>query len=294
MILLNLAALIFGGTALFSKIIPLPAIDIVFFRGFFAAVFLGVFMILFKRSWLKINSRKDVLYVILAGTLFGIHLATYFYAIQIAGVGVAVISLFTFPMLTAIIEPMIIGHRLKIKDVIIGLLTFLGVFFIVDQSEWSSAIFKGVLFGVLSALTYGLRNLVLKYKLSAYNPVPLLFYQLFVTALIMVPFLESTINSISTKSYSLLLLLTVVFTILPHLGVLKALQKFEAKSVGFILTLQVLYAMFFAYLFIDEELKLSLLFGAILIISVVSYETFSLRIKELDLVRKVKLLKKIK
>jgi len=197
-------------------------------------------------------------------------------------------------MLTTIIEPLIIGHKVKLKDVIIGLLTFIGVFFIVDQSEWSSDIFKGVLFGLISALTYGLRNLVLKYKLSAYKPVPLLFYQLFVTALIMITFLKTDINLISGKSYSLLVLLTVVFTILPHLVVLKALQKFEAKSVGFILTLQVLYAMFFAYLFIGEELKLSLLFGAILIISVVSYETFSLRIKELDLVRKVKLLKKIK
>jgi len=78
MILLNLAALIFGGTALFSKIIPLPAIDIVFFRGFFAALFLGVFMFIFKRDWFKMNSSKDIFNVVLAGSLFGIHLATLF------------------------------------------------------------------------------------------------------------------------------------------------------------------------------------------------------------------------
>lgn len=293
MILLNLAALIFGGTALFSKIIPLPAVDIIFFRGAFAALFLGLYLLFIKRKLLKIHSLHDLIWVLTAGLFFGVHLATYFYAIQVSNVGVAVISLFTFPMITAIVEPFILGHKLKIKDIIVGVLTFIGVFFIVDQSEWNTSIYKGVGFGLVSAITYGLRNLVLKYKLTGYHPVPLLFYQLLVTAILMSAFISIEFNAIEPKNYGLLILLTVVFTILPHLAVLKALQKFEAKSVGFILTLQVLYAMFFAYLFIGERLELSLIFGALLIIGVVSYETISLRLKELALIRKLNILKKV-
>ena len=294
MILLNLAALIFGGTALFSKIIPLPAVDIIFFRGAFAAFFLGLYLLLFKRKLLKIDSLQDLIWLLIAGLFFGIHLATYFYAIQVSNVGVAVISLFTFPMITSIVEPFIVGHKLKIKDIVVGVLTFIGVFFIVDQSEWNASIYKGVGYGLLSAITYGLRNLVLKYKLSSYSPIPLLFYQLFVTAILMSFLISIEFKSIEPKDYGLLILLTLVFTILPHLAVLKALQKFEAKSVGFILTLQVLYAIFFAYLFIGEKLEFSLIFGAVLIIGVVSYETISLRLKEVDLIRKFKILNKIK
>ena len=293
MILLNLAAIIFGGTALFSKIIPLPAVDIIFFRGAFAALFLGGYLLFIKRKLLKINSLQDLIWVLTAGLFFGIHLATYFYAIQVSNVGVAVISLFTFPMITAIIEPFIVGHKLKIKDIIVGVLTFIGVFFIVDQSEWNASIYKGVGYGLVSAITYGLRNLVLKYKLTGYQPVPLLFFQLFVTAILMSTFISTEFKAIEPRDYGVLILLTVVFTILPHLAVLKALQKFEAKSVGFILTLQVLYAMFFAYLFIGERLELSLIFGALLIIGVVSYETISLRLKELALIRKLNILKKV-
>ena len=293
-ILLNLAAFIFGGTALFSKIIPLPAFDIIFFRGAFAALFLGSYILFFKKELLKIHSIQDLFWVLVAGLFFGIHLATYFYAIQLSNVGTAVISLFTFPMITAILEPFVTNQKLKLKDIIVGVLTFVGVFFIVNESDWNRSIYKGVGYGLVSAITYGLRNLVLKYKLTNYHPVPLLFYQLFVTAILMSAFISIEFKSIEPLNYGLLILLTLVFTILPHLAVLKALQKFEAKSVGFILTLQVLYAMLFAYFFIGEKIELSLIFGAVLIIGIVGNETISLRLKEITLIRKLNILKKAK
>ena len=78
-----------------------------------------------------------------------------------------------------------------------------------------------------------------------------------------------------------LLILTVFFTIVPHLAVIESLKKFDARSVGLILTLQVLYAIIFANLFFDEPLKPSLIIGGVLVIATVVYESISLKIIEL-------------
>lgn len=121
----------------------------------------------------------------------------------------------------------------------------------------------------------------MKYKLRAYQPIPLMFYHLLITFLLMVPLSELNFQSIVPVDYFWILILTVFFTIVPHLAVIESLKKFDARSVGLILTLQVLYAIIFAYLFFDEPLKPSLIIGGVLVIATVVYESISLKLIEL-------------
>lgn len=277
--LLHISALLFGGTALFSKFIPLSAIDIIVFRSLFSGIILFVFLLLFSRRRLKVNSYKDAFYIVLSGLCFGIHLYTYFESIQVSSIGIGVISLFTFPIITTILEPLLIGTKPQIKDILLGILVLLGVLLIVSESNFKINELKGVGLGILSAFTYSIRNLIQKYRLTNYSPIPILFYQFLVTYIILIPNTQIAYYEISTENYMYLFLLCIVFTIIPHLAVIESLKKFDARSVGVILTLQVLYAITFAFLFFHEELKPSVIAGSLIVLFVVSYESVRLKNK---------------
>jgi EamA domain-containing membrane protein RarD len=55
---LHAAVLLFGGTALFAKLIDLPSLDITVYRSFVAAIVLCL-LLLFRKKPLKLTSAKD-------------------------------------------------------------------------------------------------------------------------------------------------------------------------------------------------------------------------------------------
>lgn len=77
---LHLAVLLFGGTALFSKLIPLSALDITFLRCIVAATVLGL-LVKFSRKRLTLASKQDYLVAIGLGVIVSLHWVTYFAAV---------------------------------------------------------------------------------------------------------------------------------------------------------------------------------------------------------------------
>lgn len=279
---LHLAAFLFGGTALFSKFLPFSANDIILFRSSFSSILL-LLLLLFSPGKLKIHSLKDGINLLFSGICFGVHLYTYFEAIQVSSVGIGVISLFTFPMITTLIEPFILKKRPELKNILLGICVLAGVFLIVSESQFEQNTMKGVGLGIISALSYSLRNLFQKYSLSAYSPLSTLFYQLLITFFIMLPFSVVDVTLVSSENYGYILLLTVVFTIIPHLAVVESLKSFDARSVSLILTLQVFYAIIFACFLYNEKLSFPIVAGGALVVFAVAFETFRLNKNNSDL-----------
>lgn len=51
--------------------------------------------------------------LILAGLFMGIHWVTYFYALQWSNVAIGMLSLFTYPVITAFLEPLFFKTHFK-------------------------------------------------------------------------------------------------------------------------------------------------------------------------------------
>ena len=56
------------------------------------------------------------------GILLGIHWATFFHAMQVSSVAVGMLSLFSFPIITILLEPCFSKSRLALRDVAAGVL----------------------------------------------------------------------------------------------------------------------------------------------------------------------------
>lgn len=274
LISLHLTVILLGGTALFSKLVPLSAADITLVRSVFACIALFAFLKLAKNR-ITLNSKKDYTVAVGLGVLMALHWVTYFAAMQYAGVSVGMIALFTFPVITVLIEPFFERVRLVWQDIVSTLTVIFGVYLIVPETSLENDVTLGVLIGIASAVLYSFRNLIHRKHFKHYSGAQAMAWQTLVIALILLPFGSESITNASTDAWLLLLLLGTVFTALPHALIAASLRHLRAKTFSLIACMQPLYGVFLAILLLDETPTISALVGGVLITSASVYETLN-------------------
>lgn len=269
---LHLGVLLLGGTALFSKLIELSAVDITALRSVVAALAL-LGLLLFGRDAVRLRRRRDYLMAVLLGVLFGIHWITYFHAMQVSTVAVGLIALYTFPVITVFLEPWFAGERPHWQDVLSGLLVILGIYLMVPTFDLGEGTTQGVLWGVFSAFLFALRNVLQRHHFTHYSAPQALFYQSVVVAVMVLPFLSGAPMALGGGQWGLIVLLGVVFTALPHALFANGLIHFKAKTASLIACLQVVYGTVFAALLLTEIPDWRTVAGGVIIVSAAAYES---------------------
>lgn len=268
------AVLIFGLTALFSKLILLSALEITLLRSLFAmAVIFVVFM--WQKKSIKLSHIKDYGTVTLLGVLLALHWVTYFHSMQVSSVAVGVIALYTFPVMTVFLEPLFHGEKPHIKDIISALTVLFGIYLLVPEFSINNEITQGIMWGVLSALFFALRNIIQGHYFRGYTARHSLFYQTLVTFIVLLPFSLEVIPNVTPIQWGQLLILGIFFTALPHTLFAFSLLNLKAKTVSLVACTQVVYAAVFAALLLNELPQLSTIVGGLIVLSAAMYESYT-------------------
>jgi drug/metabolite transporter (DMT)-like permease len=271
---LHITVMLLGGTALFSKLIPLSAIDITFGRSLPGFIMLFIFVKLSGES-LKLKSIKDYLIGIGLGIIMAVHWVTYFVSMQYASVSVGIIALFTFPVITVLLEPFFEKIRICWQDLASAFVVLLGIWFIVPSVSLSNDVTLGVLIGVFSAFLYAIRNLMHRKYFSHYSGSKAMAYQIMVICPCLIFFVSDDLTTMSPNTALLLLLLGTVFTALPHAMVANALKHLRAKTFSLVACMQPFYGVVFAIVLLNETPTWQTLVGGLLVISAAVYETIN-------------------
>ena len=269
---LHLAVLLFGGTALFSKLIPLSALDITLLRCIVAATVLGL-LVKLSRKRLTLASKQDYLVAIGLGVIVSLHWVTYFAAMQLSSVAIGMIAFFTYPVMTVIAEPLLTGSRIKLLDIISGVLVLIGVILLIPEANLGNDTTLGIAIGIVSAILFTARNLLHKRYFSQYSGPHAMFYQTLVAVVFLMPWHQTELNSISLEVWGLIILLGVVFTAAPHALFTSALRQLSAKTVGLVSCLQPFYGAMLALIILGEELNLNTVIGGTIIVATAIFET---------------------
>ncbi|MEC8677921.1 MAG: EamA family transporter, partial [Candidatus Margulisiibacteriota bacterium] len=112
-------------TAVISKLIIWPVLITVFARSGLAFLFLLV-ILLFKKEVIKLPI-NTLIKAIIGGVFLAIHWWTYFKAVELAGVAIGLCSLFTFPIITAIIEPFILKKKVQTHIYFCSIIALIGI-----------------------------------------------------------------------------------------------------------------------------------------------------------------------
>ena len=272
LLILHLSAAVFGGTALFAKLIGLPADVITLWRSVVAVGVLVVWQRLRHRKVL-LGSWGDAGRQVLLGVALGIHWWAYFEAIKVSNVAVSLVAVYTAPMLVVFLEPLLHRGRVAVVDVALALLVLAGVSILVPGWDMQGAIFRGVCFGLLSAAALALRNVLHRRWQGSQPPIPLIIHQMVgVCLLFCAASTDATWPQLAPQLWKLLLL-GACFTALPHTLVVAGLRVVPARTATLIASLMVVYGALFAWLLLGETPAIRTALGGILVLGAATAET---------------------
>lgn len=270
---IHLAVLIMGATGLFAKLISLPAVQIIQLRCTVAAAVLYLFVKL-TGTRLGLHRRGDLGWILLLGVIVAGHWVTFFTAIQLSTVAIGVITGFTFPVMTVLMEPWFFREPVDRRNLALALVVFGGVYLAVPGGAFTGRIALGVAAGILSAFLYALRNILYRKHLSDYPASAMMLYQVLVTAAVLSPSLLTGVDLAAEGRWLYLLVLGVVFTALSHTLFVDSLRVIRASTAGMLTGLEPIYGIGLAALFLSEIPGLRTVAGMLIVVASVVYTSW--------------------
>lgn len=271
---LHLSVILLAGSALFPRLLPVSTEEIIWVRSLIGGVALAVLAMLMRQSF-RLNAQEAMINVGL-GLLMTIHWLTYYESIKMSSVAIGCVALFTSPVITVFVEPLINRTRIQIADVLAGLAVFCGVLIMVPEFSLDNEATMGILVGVFSAFIFALRNICQRRYLRHRPALPATFYQIAVVAVVL-SFVASPAETQFTTYWYYWLALGVVFTALPHGFYLGALSQLSAKTASIISCMTPLYAALLAAVTVDGIPQWRTIIGGTIIVLVSILESRRVR-----------------
>ena len=270
MIELHISVVIMSATALFAKLITLPPTDIIAFRCLVAALTLLLFARL-TGTRLGLLRRADLGLLLLLGLLIAVHWVSFFAAVQMSGVAISLIAVYTFPVMTVLMEPLFFRERIDRRDLTVALIVLVGVYLAVPGGIKGGRVAFGAALGIFSAFLYTLRNLFYRKYLSRYPSSAMMFYQIAVAAVLLLPFVSPGIDLLTDHRWLYIIVLGVIFTAVAHTLFADSLRTIRASTAGLIASLEPIYGMAFAAVVLSEIPAIKTVAGGIIVVGAAVY-----------------------
>ncbi len=267
LISLNLGLLCISTSGVFGRTLTLAPEVAIFWRCLFAMVLLGLFL-KFRRIGLKIR-KDDGGMIILGGLLMGIHWVTYFYSLSLAYVAIAILTLHTFPAMTAILEPLILKTKLRLYHLFLAFLIIVGIYIITPSLDFHDNLVLAIGFGLLSALTYALRNVFTLKLVGQYHGSSMMFMHLVVMISLTLPFhvIKTSATLVVDGDWTLILALALITTCIGHTLLVQNLKYYSAVSLGLMSSIIPVYGIIWPFIFLDEIPSSNVLLGGAIILT---------------------------
>ncbi|GGG05172.1 permease [Dokdonia pacifica] len=266
---INLAMLFISTSGVLGRYIQLPPELTIALRGIFAAVFLGLFILWRKSSWhIDTKDRKAIL---IGGILLGAHWVLYFYALQLSNVAIGMLSIFTYPVITSLLEPLVLKTKFHPIHIFLAILVLFGLYLLAPEFSLESDATLAIILGVISALCYALRNLIMKTKVQKYEGTILMWYQIMIVSVLLIPALFMDVNWPSVQEQlPYLALLGLLTTTIGHTLFLSSFKHFSVTTASLMSSAQPIYGIILGIFFLQEIPGIrTIIGGALILVSVV-------------------------
>ena len=269
---LHVIVFIWGFTAILGRKISIDAIPLVWYRMLLASLLIGIYLWIRNKNW-KLDP-KSLGKFFLSGVIIALHWITFFKAIKVSNVSVALVTMSTGAFFTALIEPIFFKRRIRPVEMLLGLLVVIGLYIIFSfESKYLWGIVYALISSFLSALFSVLNGLYVK----KYPADVISFYQLFFGALFISIFLAFTggytadLFALTSQDWIFLFLLGSICTAYAFIASVHIMRNLTPYTVMLTINLEPVYAIILALLIFGEDEKMNPQFylGALIILGVV-------------------------
>lgn len=278
---LHAAILLAGGTGLFGRLISIGELPLVCIRVILASLILAVIMGAEKR--LHRMPWKDLWKIMGCGVLLSVHWVLYYGSIKAGNVSIGAVCFALVGFFTAIIEPLLERKKASTREILLSLLTVIGIGLIFGLDARYRL---GIAIGVVSSFIFTFFSIFSK-KVQAdtgHKSSTMLLYEMIGGAIVLTlltplySYFFPDVAIIPTWSDSgYLILFASVFTIVPFLLQLQAFRSISAFTVNLSYNLEPVYKILLAMIIFNEagELNQSFWIGIMLIVISVVMQTLS-------------------
>lgn len=258
---LHFIVFLWGFTAILGKLITSSAPVLVFYRMLFAALFLYLYLRIFKKESIKISKK---LFFQLAGIGFAmaLHWYCFFYSIKVSNVSIALSCLSLSTLFASIMEPIIFKRKIDLTEVIMGTVIVACILLIFKtEFQYKEGIFYGILCAVFGTI-FSVFNGKMFGKTSSGN---IIFYEIFSGwFILMIIYLVTgqffTLNEINLRDIALIILLASGFTAFPMLESVKLMKYISPFTLILTVNLEPVYGIILAFFIFGESEHMSSVF----------------------------------
>lgn len=264
---LHTAVLLFGLSGLFGKLLIIPAVLITLGRVIFANLAMCLFFKI-RHVNVRLRAKKDYAALLLAGLLLAIHWTTFFMSVQFSTVAVAVLTYSTYPIFVTFLEPVMSKEKITLSNVIAAFVIFAGVLLIVPEFDLYNHATIGIVCGLAASMSYALISVLNRKYVGTYPGPVVTFYEQSTVAVLLLPALlfPKDVSFFSTANIALLFLLGTVFTALAHSLFTCGLKTIRAQTAGIIASLESVYGVIAAAVFLGEIPTTKEIIGGVIIL----------------------------
>ena len=271
-LLLHLIVFIWGFTAILGALITIDAIPLVFFRMGLAVIFIAIYFLFKKKSFYV--DKRGLLKFLITGIIIALHWIFFFKAVKVSNVSVALVTMSTGAFFTSLIEPIFFKRKIKLLEIILGLLVIAGLYIIFNfESQYKLGIIYALISSFLGSLFAVLNGLFIKkYNADSISLYQLLFGTLFVTVYL---FLNNSFSisffSLQKSDWIYLFVLSSICTAYAFIVSVKVMKYLSPYTVMLTINLEPVYAIILALFIFGDKEKMNPEFylGACIILGVV-------------------------
>lgn len=266
---LHLIVFIWGFTAVLGALISINADALVWYRMLFASIFLFLYILFKKKSFLI--PPKEFLKLIFVGLLIAVHWIFFFKAIHISNVSItlAVFSLGAF--FASLLEPLFYGRKVLWYEVFFGLVIIASLYLILKVEI---NYFEGMIYALISVII-GVLFTLMNGKLIKKNESAVITFYEFIAGVFFISIYFLFDNKftpdffvLTSNDWVFILILASVCTAYAFTASVKIMQQLSPYTVMLTTSLEPVYGIILAYFIIGGKEKMSFEFyiGAIIIV----------------------------
>lgn len=267
LISLHIAVMLFGLSAVLGQFVTAPAVIVAGGRVICSSLLLFLLSIAGRAS-LKLKSRKDYGIAVFAGIILAVHWTTFFQAIQSSSVAIGTITFSTFPLFLTFLEPLLFREKLKVTSVLSAAVLLLGVFITIPEFSLENQITIGILWGMVSSLSYAVLSLANRYLSRSYAARTVCLYEQGTAAVVLLPAIFFVKTSWTTQNILGIAAIGFICTAFAHSLYVAAQRKVKAQTAGIISGMETVYGIVYALLFLGEVPGIRELIGGAVILGV--------------------------
>lgn len=264
-----------SSSGVLGRYIHLPPPVTIWIRCLIATIALFVILKLIKRPTF-IGWGRHFRIILLSSLLIGGHWITYFMALQLSSVAIAMLSMFTYPVITALLEPWMLKTKFDMMTLLLSIVAFTGILFLVPELNFNNTVTQGVLLGLLAGFLYAIRNILMKKNLKEHGGVTLMYYQVALLSIILLPVIfiyEVKIPQIIDGDWEALLILAILTTAVGHTLFVRSLKYFTVSTVSIMSCLTPLLGTILAFLILGEVPTGQTYIAGTIILATAGYES---------------------